>query len=88
VKVGIYSSSTGKIRDSLNSSHIGRIYKKIATKSNIDSNTIKNISSHSMRVGAAQDLLLSGATLPILMNRGRWSKTDTVMRYTELVNIT
>ena len=41
-----------------------------------------------MRVGAAQDLLLSGATLPTLMNRGRWSKTDTVMRYTELVNIT
>ena len=39
-----------------------------------------------MRVGAAQDLMLSGATLPILMNRGRWSKTDTVMRYIENAN--
>jgi site-specific recombinase XerD len=79
---------TGKVKESLNSSHIGRIYKKIAQLSMVDKSIIRNISGHSMRVGAAQDLLLSGATLPILMNRGRWSKTDTVMRYTELLNIT
>ena len=72
-----------KIKGSLNSSHIGRIYKKIAAKSNVDSNIIKNISSHSMRVGAAQDLMLSKASLPLIMNRGRWTKTDTVMRYVE-----
>ena len=36
-----------------------------------------------MRVGAAQDLLLSGASLPEIMNRGRWTKADTIMRYTE-----
>ena len=36
-----------------------------------------------MRVGAAQDLLISGASLPLIMQRGRWSKTDTVMRYIE-----
>jgi site-specific recombinase XerD len=76
-------SVTGKIKGSLNSSHIGRIYKKIAAKSNVDSNIIKNISSHSMRVGAAQDLMLSEASLPLIMNRGRWTKTDTVMRYIE-----
>ncbi|QDC46208.1 hypothetical protein FIT71_04105 [Candidatus Methylopumilus universalis] len=78
---------TGKIRGSLNSSYIGRIYKKIAAKSNADSNVIKNISSHSTRVGAAQDLMISGASMAILMNRGRWSKTDTVMRYIEAVNL-
>jgi integrase len=81
-------TATGKVKESLNSSHVGRIYKKIARLSMIDKSIIRNISGHSMRVGAAQDLLLSGATLPTLMNRGRWSKTDTVMRYTELVNIT
>jgi hypothetical protein len=37
----------------------------------IDKSIIRNISGHSMRIGAAQDLMLSGATLPILMNRGR-----------------
>jgi site-specific recombinase XerD len=79
-------SSDGKIKDSLNSSHVGRIYKKIATSSKIDLNIIKRISSHSVRVGAAQDLMLSGASLPIIMNRGRWSKSDTVMRYLEDYN--
>ena len=81
-------TSSGKIKKGLNSAQINRIYKKAAMISNIDADIIAKISGHSMRVGAAQDLLLSGATLPILMNRGRWSKTDTVMRYTELVNIT
>ena len=74
---------TGKIRDSLNSSHIGRIFKKRAYDSKIELKIIEHISSHSMRVGAAQDLMLSGTSLPIIMNRGRWSKTDTVIRYTE-----
>lgn len=77
-------TSAGKIKNGLNSSQIGRIYKKIAARSNIDANIIKKISSHSARVGAAQDLMLSGATLPIIMHRGRWSKADTVMRYLEL----
>jgi site-specific recombinase XerD len=76
-------TATGKIKESIDSSHIGRIYKKIAANSNIDSSIIKNISSHSMRVGAAQDLMLSGFDLPTIMNRGRWTKTDIVMRYIE-----
>ncbi len=80
-------TATGKIRHSLNSSHIGRIYKKIATLSMVDQSIIKNISGHSLRVGAAQDLMLLGKTLPDIMNRGRWSKVDTLMRYVEQVNI-
>ena len=36
-----------------------------------------------MRVGAAQDLMKSGEDFPTIMNRGRWSKIDTVMRYIE-----
>ena len=72
-----------KIKSNLNVSQIARIFKKVAANSLIDPNIIKNISGHSMRVGGAQDLLKSGASLPIIMNRGRWSKTDTVLRYTE-----
>ncbi len=62
---------------------INRIYKKIARKAGLNESEIKSISGHSMRVGATQDLLNSGASLPIIMQRGRWSKTDTVMRYLE-----
>jgi len=69
--------------EDLSPSQINRIYKRIANNSKAGRVIIKQISGHSMRVGAAQDLLLSGASLPMIMQRGRWSKTDTVMRYLE-----
>ncbi len=74
------------ITDNLSSAQVNRIFKLIATKSRIDDSIVKRISGHSMRVGAAQDLLISGASLPMIMQRGRWSKADTVMRYTEQIS--
>ena len=70
-------------RSSLNSGQVNRIYKRVARNAGLDELVIGRISGHSMRVGAAQDLLNSGASMPIIMQRGRWSKTDTVMRYLE-----
>jgi integrase len=67
----------------IGASQINRIYKRIARYAGLDELVIEEISGHSMRVGAAQDLLNSGASMPIIMQRGRWSKTDTVMRYLE-----
>lgn len=58
----------GKIsRDGLNSGQVNRIYKRIARKIGLDESKIKGISGHSMRVGAAQDLLNLGASMPIIM---------------------
>jgi site-specific recombinase XerD len=74
---------SGHVTEDLSASQINRIYKMIAKNSKAEHSIIENISGHSMRDGAAQDLLISGATLPIIMQRGRWSKTDTVMRYIE-----
>jgi site-specific recombinase XerD len=45
---------------------INRIYKKIARKAGLNESEIASISGHSMRVGAAQDLLNSGASMPRL----------------------
>ncbi|QWD62373.1 site-specific integrase [Polynucleobacter sp. MWH-UH25E] len=74
----------GRISDrNLGSGQVNRIYKRIARNAGLDELVIQGISGHSMRVGAAQDLLKSGASMPIIMQRGRWSKTDTVMRYLE-----
>ncbi|MBT8568909.1 tyrosine-type recombinase/integrase [Polynucleobacter paneuropaeus] len=70
-------------RSSLGSGQVNRIYKRIARKAGLSELEVKRISGHSMRVGAAQDLLSSGASMPIIMQRGRWTKTDTVMRYLE-----
>jgi len=41
------------------------------------------VSSNSLRVGAAQDLLNNGYTLVQIMQKAGWTKTDTVMRYIE-----
>jgi hypothetical protein len=45
------------------------------------------ISGHTAGVSSSQDLLLSGASLPMIVDRGRWSKSDTVMRYVEKVGM-
>ena len=67
----------------LGASQVNRIFKRIARNAQVDENLIERISGHSCRVGAAQDLVNSGASLPVIMSKGRWSKTDTVMRYVE-----
>lgn len=70
----------------LGAGQINRIYKRIAKKAGLDDAEIKRISGHSMRVGTAQDLLNSGASMPVILQRGRWSKTDTVMRHVEQIS--
>lgn len=64
---------------------VNRIYKRLAKRAGLNSATPVPVSGHSMRIGAAQDLLTSGADLGRIMAAGRWSKTDTVMRYVEQV---
>lgn len=75
--------NNGHISEFLSPGQINRIYKRMATEAKVPKEQIKKISGHSIRVGAAQDLIKSGVSLPILMNRGRWSKPDTAMRYVE-----
>ena len=38
-------------------------------------------SSHSLRIGAAQDLLAAGKSLPAIMQDGRWKSPQMVLRY-------
>ena len=71
----------------LNPGQINRIYKRLAKLAHIDHETIQHISGHSIRIGAAQDLMRHGATLPHIMVKGHWRKQDTVMRYIENVKI-
>jgi integrase len=71
------------VGSTLGSGQINRIYKRIARQAGLSSKLITRISGHSFRVGAAQDLLASGANMPTIMQRGGWSKSDTVMRYLE-----
>jgi site-specific recombinase XerD len=62
---------------------VGRIFKRLARSADLPASIVERISGHSLRVGAAQDLLVSGATLPQIMVKGGWTKVDTVIRYVE-----
>ena len=77
-----------QVTDYLCSGQINRIYKRLARSAQLSPEIVQQISGHSCRVGAAQDLLALGASMPMIMNRGGWSKTDTVMRYLERYGIT
>ena len=77
--------SSGAITDELCESRVSRIYKALARKAGLSESIIQNISGHSMRVGGAHDLLNTGASLPQIMVKGGWAKTDTVMRYVDRI---
>lgn len=66
---------------------INRIYKRLAKRAHFREEIIEQISGHSFRVGHAQDMVNAGDSLPMIMSKGRWSKTDTVMRYVEHINL-
>ena len=42
-----------------------------------------DVSGHSLRVGAAQDLLIKGYDLAAIMRAGGWSEPSTVLRFSE-----
>ena len=77
---------TGKqLNQSMDPGQITRIFKSLAVKAKLDP---EQISGHSTRIGAAQDLLDGGASIGQIMAKVGWSKVDTVMRYVGVGKIT
>jgi site-specific recombinase XerD len=73
-----------RLNSAMDPGQISRLFKSIAVKSDLDP---KEISGHSTRIGAAQDLLDNGASIGQIMAKVGWSKVDTVMRYVGVNNI-
>jgi site-specific recombinase XerD len=67
-----------RLNQAMDPGQISRVFKSLAVKADLNS---KQISGHSTRIGAAQDLLDSGASIGQIMAKVGWSKVDTVMRY-------
>jgi len=67
-----------RLNPAMDPGQISRVFKSLAVKAKLDP---KQISGHSTRIGAAQDLLDSGASIGQIMAKVGWSKVDTVMRY-------
>jgi len=72
-----------KVEDSLSAGQVARIFKTRAKKAGAGRERADRISGHSLRVGKAQDMLTSGASLPQIMLNGGWSKPATAIRYCE-----
>jgi integrase len=75
--------NNGMVNECMYDGQVARIFKQLAKSAGLDDKVVKQISGHSLRVGGAQDLLKSGASLPQIMAAGGWTKTETVMRYVE-----
>jgi len=67
-----------RINESMYPGQISRVFKSLALKAGLNP---MQISGHSTRIGAAQDMLSGGASIAQIMAKVGWSKVDTVMRY-------
>ncbi len=62
---------------------IADIYKRVARYIQMPAKKVRQVSGHSIRVGATQDLLALNIDLASVMQAGRWKSTVMPMRYGE-----
>jgi integrase len=66
---------------------VNRILKQAARAAGLPAQAIEHLSGHSMRVGAAQDLIVSGLGVLPIMQAGGWKTMNVVGRYVENANL-
>ena len=66
---------------------ISRVLKKLAQRAHASTSTKQNVSGHSLRVGAAQQLTLDGHGPLQIMRAGGWRSMAVVARYIENVDL-
>ncbi len=67
----------------LETSSIRRIIKRATLRAGLDTAISNELSGHSMRVGAAQDMLVAGFDALAIMQAGGWKSANVVLRYVE-----
>ena len=72
----------GRVAGALDPGDVSRIFKSMAEKAGLTVEEAKQISGHSTRIGASQDMVRYGAELPAIMQAGRWATPVMVARYT------
>jgi integrase len=66
---------------------VNRILKRAAQAADLPAQEIERLSGHSMRVGAAQDMIVSGLSVLPIMQAGGWRSMNVVGRYVENANL-
>jgi len=67
----------------LSTTTVKRIIKTAAKREGLDPDTVGEFSGHSLRVGAAQDLLSMGHDTAAIMRAGGWKSINVLARYLE-----
>jgi len=67
----------------LSTTTVKRLVKQAASRAGLDPSEIEAFSGHSMRVGAAQDLLVKGHDTAAIMRAGGWKSVSILGRYLE-----
>lgn len=75
----------GRIGERLSPEAIARAFKAVAKFLKMPADEIAQVSGHSVRVGATQDLLALNMDLASVMREGRWTTVRMPMRYGEHV---
>ncbi|WP_273144000.1 tyrosine-type recombinase/integrase [Oceanicaulis alexandrii] len=65
----------------LDPTSIRRIIKRAARRSGVDPKMADRLSGHSMRVGAAQDMMVAGFDTLAIMQAGGWKTSHVLLRY-------
>ena len=74
----------GKLSSALcETASVRRLVKRAARNAAVPANIVAGLSGHSMRVGAAQDMLLAGFDSLAIMQAGGWKTQHVVLRYLE-----
>ncbi|MDP8988695.1 MAG: tyrosine-type recombinase/integrase [Acidobacteriota bacterium] len=73
----------GRIGDRLQVDSIAQTFKRVAEFVGMTAIEAKDVSGHSIRVGATQDMLALNIDLASVMQAGRWKTTAMPMRYGE-----
>ena len=73
----------GALGERLDPSQVPRIFKEMAHRAGLPEALVDELSGHSARVGAAQDMIAAGIELPNILQAGRWKTTAMVNRYGE-----
>jgi integrase/recombinase XerD len=67
----------------MNTASIRRIVKRAARRAKVSQCEANDLSGHSMRIGAAQDMMVAGIDHIAIMHAGGWKSIDVLARYVE-----
>lgn len=76
----------GLIGDALQPGDVARIFKRMASRAGLTAAEIADISGHSTRVGAAQDMVRHDIDMAGVMQAARWKSPEMLARYTRRLN--